>query len=190
MKMVQQKVTASRLVQLMHHSGPSSSDDPMSMYVLPDTTVKVQKSQSEEEMVDCLRGNVPHMTGDEIFVGYPSPECVYNTSCPSENRSTAFEATEYFRLLHVLADPCMNGARIKVMQCLNREELDRQYEDPWCEQTAPLFNDLSFIPSASTTLTGGITSSDIHTLDPADLSYIRKEGVLKRKFVEFESIYG
>lgn len=50
------------------------------------------------------------MTCHEIVLGQLPMECVYNSSCPSDNRSTTIEAIDYCRFLHVFADSLMNRA--------------------------------------------------------------------------------
>lgn len=53
MKIGQKKVSTSRLVKIMQHSGPTSSDNPFE-YALPHTNFTVQEFEFGEQMVNFI----------------------------------------------------------------------------------------------------------------------------------------
>lgn len=81
---------------------------------------------------------------------------------PTEKLST--EATEPRFLSHLqslLADGIIETERRKLMEPLRRESLDSGTSEPWDEHINPLFNDVSFKSERVTTLSNGVTPSDI-----------------------------
>lgn len=62
------------------------------------------------------------------------------------NREAAFIASDYARLLHVLADTRLETARSLLMEPRSRQQLDQEPNDPWTSSVAPLFNDPSLEP--------------------------------------------
>lgn len=105
-------------------------------------------------------------------------------------RQSYFTAGEYARLLHVLADTRMATARQRLMCPRSRQELDCIRTDPWDEYISGLFNDESFRPESVDMLAGGITRSDIDTINPAVLPCPRTASTLKTKFGQLKSLYG
>lgn len=108
----------------------------------------------------------------------------------SSRRQPDFEAGEFARLLHVLADARMSTAVQRIMRPRTRQELDVTTTDPWDEFIAELYNDDAFMPSPVHLLSGGVTRSDLDGIDPAQRPYHRTASTLKMKFGQLKSLYG
>ena len=156
------------------------------LHNLAATQVKIHKNAAGVEAIAWVRGDIPVFDGDEVKIGEPS----LNQSNPAPCREPSFEASEYARILHVLGDTRMLTARQLLMEPRTRDELDGEPIDVWFEHVAPLFNEISFKPDAVAVLFGGVSRSDISTIDPSKRPYEREAGVLKKKFAAFKSEYG
>eukprot|EP00177_Eucheuma_denticulatum_P005710 GFKZ01010406.1.p1 GENE.GFKZ01010406.1~~GFKZ01010406.1.p1 ORF type:complete len:471 (+),score=76.14 GFKZ01010406.1:658-2070(+) len=159
---------------------------PLNREAIHPTVVKITKQANGSELVQWLKGDCPVYDHGEIMVGEPE---LANAQVNTVTREPKFEASEYCRLLHVLADPRMTSARGLLMKPKPKKELDPSYTDPWTEHIAPLFNDQGFRPDPVDTLSGGVTFSDIDSIDPKRRHHEREGVFLGRRFREFCRLY-
>ena len=88
--------------------------------------MRVNKDVQGQEDFEWVRGDVPVFDNSESIVGKPDI-CQDQVVC--RTREPDFEASEYCRLPHVLADPRMTTARAQLMEPRTRDELDGGYID-------------------------------------------------------------
>ena len=113
-----------------------------SLFNLPSTMVKVLKDGNGDDEVNWSKGDIPLFDNDEVVVGKPDINIVNKSSVNnSTSRETSFEASEYARLLHVLAHERMATARSSLMETRTRQQLDEESLDPWTSNITPLYND-------------------------------------------------
>eukprot|EP00177_Eucheuma_denticulatum_P002902 GFKZ01005218.1.p1 GENE.GFKZ01005218.1~~GFKZ01005218.1.p1 ORF type:complete len:238 (-),score=14.12 GFKZ01005218.1:831-1544(-) len=160
--------------------------------LLSATVVKVDKTNLGVEEFTWQRGGKPVFNdqgtireGEPTIVDGVNSSTVLVTKCEPN-----FQASEYCRILHVLADARMTRARTQLMEPRTRAELDTEAVNPWTDHIDLQFNDESFTPVPSTILCDGVTRSDISSLKPNLRPYERDGGVLKRKLAELKSLYG
>ena len=149
--------------------------------------MRVNKDVQGQEDFEWVRGDVPDFDNSEIIVGKPE-NCQDQVVC--RTREPDFEASEHCRHLHVLADPRMITGRAQLMEPRTTDKIDSGYIAPWSDIISSLFNNVDFTPFLVEPLAGGVTRSDIMTMNSRVRPYERQEGLIKRKFAEFESLYG
>ena len=186
-KMVQRQFSVADALALVDYVEDGREGAPPFLASLQSTSVRVTKDIKGQEDFQWVRGDVPVFIKSEIIVGKPDI-CQDQVVC--RTREPDFEASEYCRLLHVLADPRMTTARAQLMESRTRDELDSGNIDPWSDSISSLFNDVDFTPCPVEKLAGGVTRSDIMTINLRVRPYERQGGLLKRKFAEFKSLYG
>lgn len=150
-------------------------------------TVKVTKArfESEEDTIEWKSGDVPRFNSDGGIV-LASSETPY---ADQPIRQPPFQASEYCRLLHIFKDSRMTSVVEQIRRQFTRQELDAERGDPWTDQIAPLFNDLSFKSQKVAVFIGGVCRSDTENLDPAARPHVREGGFLSSKFSDFRAEY-
>lgn len=154
---------------------------------LPQTAVKFLKSGAGKDRVHWTSGDIPSYDEEgEIIPSDPPLHPDLGPLQPSTNMADAetltdFEAEEYCRLLHVLADPSLSSH----LQELRISQADHR---PWVQYVAPLFNDPRFQPAPVKSLSGGVSKNDIKGLLPLFLQ-ARDGEMLCNRFAEFKTLY-
>ncbi|CDF35152.1 unnamed protein product [Chondrus crispus] len=189
--MVQRKISISEILPCVDNGQTQSDADSTycRLRALPSTAVKIIRNRAGEDELQWVRGDKPRFEGSEVIVGEPNLE-ITQESFDETQRQPNFEANEYCRLLHVLADSRMLVARAQMMEPRSRDELDGEFIDPWSDYIPPMYNDVNFKPEPCSSVCGGVTRDDIISIDPGQRKYERLAGTLKRKFGEFKSLYG
>ncbi|PXF41876.1 hypothetical protein BWQ96_08411 [Gracilariopsis chorda] len=129
-KMVQREFSINDAIQVLDFVEAGEQGERPRMYSIPATVVKVKRTAAGEEHVEWMRGDVQLFDGDNVKVGQPFVGEGSNMNSGTVVREPDFEANEYCRLLHVLADDRMTTARAQLMEPRTREELDADNIDP------------------------------------------------------------
>jgi len=191
-KMVQRKSSIHSALDFVNvledpEHGRTSVSHPLQL--LRATFVKTSKSSDGAESIIWNRGDIPIFDNGDVLVREPVieqelPETVdanLRAGAQPPTREPDFGASEFCCILHVLADTRITAARAQLMEPRTREELDGEPCEPWTDNIAPLFNDVSFKPQALSLFSGGVTRYDIASINPALRPYEREGGILKRK---------
>lgn len=89
-----------------------------------------------------------------------------------------FPTSDYCRLLPYISEQTMPSAWDSLMLPRTGQEIYIDYQDPWTDQIALLFNDEIFNPKIDT-LADGVTLSDNSDIDPAAVLCHREGGIFK-----------
>lgn len=174
-KLVQRSYAISDIVKVIY----SDTDDKNLKPVLIGkvTSVKI-KNVNGEERIKWGQVNVPVFRYGEVFVG--KLKLVNNIEMAVAGprfsaRQPDFTNQDFFRFLHMLADCRITSPVQQLMHVKSREELDREFSDPWSDLITTLFNDENFQPARMAVPRGGVTSNVIESIDPTKFRHVRDQ---------------